>query len=178
MDQLIALFREQAAVLAAVAGNATDMPAAPVPPAAAAAATPVVTVDPRQVAATVRAETSRICGFPADRLLDTQTLTGDLGFDSIMLTDLVGRLNKAFPELAVSAGAWSWETTLGELTDRLVGELCPAGSVPVALPAVPDTTTTRPGTTPTQPRPEDYRVELFPEVKAIGTGCAPPRPTV
>jgi 8-amino-7-oxononanoate synthase len=163
MDQLIALFREQAAVLAAVAGNATGEPAAAVPPTVAA---PVATVDPRQVAATVRAEAARICGFPTDRLLDTQTLTGDLGFDSIMLADLAGRLDKAFPGLAISAGGWSWETTLGELTDRLVGELCPAepvpvAPVPVAPPAVPETVP------PTQPRPEDYRVELFPEVTAI-----------
>ena len=95
MDQLIALFREQAAVLAAVAGNATAVPAATVSPAAAAPA--AVTVDPGQVAATVRAEAARICGFPTDLMLDTQTLTGDLGFDSIMLADLAAGSARRFP---------------------------------------------------------------------------------
>lgn len=144
MDQLIALFREQAAVLAAMAGS----PAVVEPPAVPAARPAPTAIDAQQVAATVRAETARVCGFPADTLRDTQTLTGDLGFDSIMITDLVGRLNKALPGVALEPGEWSWDTTVGDLTARLAGSAAPAVAV-------------------VGPRPEDYRVELFPEVKAI-----------
>ena len=117
MDQLIALFREQNAVLAALANNGgrpATSPAAERPPAPTAA-------DATQIGATVRAQAALVSGLPEDTLRDTHSLTGDLGFDSIMVTDLAGRITQALPGVTFDPGAFTWELTIGELVAHLSG---------------------------------------------------------
>jgi 8-amino-7-oxononanoate synthase len=163
MDQLIALFREQNAVLAALASNGgmpVTSPAAgrPSPPSAAGAA---------QIAATVRAQAAVVSGFPQDTLRDTHSLTGDLGFDSIMVTDLAGRITQALPGVTFDPAAFTWELTIGDLIGHLTGAAggveAPAATAapPVAPAAPPDPAP------PAAPVAEESRIEDFPEVREI-----------
>ncbi|MFD4433199.1 type I polyketide synthase, partial [Nocardia sp. NPDC058497] len=78
MEQLIALFREQNALLASVAPGAT---ASLAPGAAATLASPqaVPAVDPGAIGGIVRPECGRVSGDSVDRLPDTETLTGARG---------------------------------------------------------------------------------------------------
>lgn len=153
MEQLIALFREQAAVLAAVAqGQNVSSPSSitmPIPQHAS-------NVDPDVVAAAVRAEAARVSGFPAKSLLTTQTIIGDLGFDSIMLADLFGGLSRSLPGIAVDPQWFTPTTTLGELTAH-VGEQLGATPTVQATPQTPERGAVEP----------EYRIADFPEVKAI-----------
>ncbi|MFC9360213.1 type I polyketide synthase [Rhodococcus sp. NPDC057014] len=153
MDQLIALFREQAAVLAAAA--AVPGTALPVP-----AAAPDTGPDPAaasgDTATRVRVEVARVSGFPAATLTAAQTITGDLGFDSIMITDLFGGLRRAFPGLAVEADWFTPCRTIGEVIDHVATHRRP-GSPRTATP-VPD------------PEPlvaPEFRIAEFPEVQAL-----------
>ncbi|MDP1848690.1 MAG: aminotransferase class I/II-fold pyridoxal phosphate-dependent enzyme [Solirubrobacteraceae bacterium] len=166
MDGLIALFREQNAVLAALANNGArpatsaaagrpDRPAAP----GAAGAT--------QIAATVRAQAALVSGFPQDTLRDTHSLTGDLGFDSIMVTDLAGRITQALPGVTFDPGAFTWEATIGDLIAHLTGRAGGA-AVPAAeaeAEAVPVASVD--GTQPAAAVAEESRIEDFPEVREI-----------
>lgn len=162
MDQLIALFREQNAVLAALANNGGR----PATSAAADGPTALSAVGATQIAATVRAQAALVSGLPEDTLLDSHSLTGDLGFDSIMVTDLAGRITQALPGVTFDPGAFTWELTLGELvahlTGRTGGVAAPAAeAVPPAAVSVPD------GAPPAAPVAEESRIEDFPEVREI-----------
>ncbi len=165
MEQLIALFREQNAVLAALANNggmpaiaaAAERPGPPTAPSAAGAA---------QIAATVRAQVAAVSGFPVDTLRDTQSLTGDLGFDSIMVTDLAGRITQALPGVTFDPGAFTWELTIGDLVAHLArradGVAAPAAdALPPVAAGAPDQAP------PAPPAAEESRIEDFPEVREI-----------
>ena len=167
MDQLIALFREQNAVLAALANNGG-------PPATAAAAdrlgrpsAPVAAGAPAaQIAATVRAQAALVSGFPEDALRDTQSLTGDLGFDSIMVTDLAGRITQALPGVTFDPGAFTWEATIGDLVAHLTGG--PGDAAAPADDAVAPVAAGAPDQAPpAAPVAEESRIEDFPEVREI-----------
>ncbi len=155
MEQLIALFREQAAVLAAVAQGQNTAGKSPTPQHSPS-------VDPDIVAAAVRAETARVSGFPAKSLTETQTITGDLGFDSIMLADLFGGLSRSLPGIAVDPQWFTPTTTLGELTAHVGEQL---GAKPTAQAPTPQAPAL-PASEPAAVEPE-YRIADFPEVKAI-----------
>ncbi|WP_406274584.1 acyl carrier protein [Nocardia sp. NBC_00881] len=88
MDNLIALFREQNAVLASLVAGPSDLGS---PQQAAPRTTP------EAVAGVVRGQLARVSGLPADRLRDAQTLSDELGFDSMMLADLFGGLVRKLP---------------------------------------------------------------------------------
>ncbi|MEA2193579.1 MAG: hypothetical protein QOG42_13, partial [Solirubrobacteraceae bacterium] len=160
MDQLIALFREQNAVLAALATNGATpatSPAAGRPPAPIAAGA-------AQIAATVRAQAALVSGLPEDTLRDTHSLTGDLGFDSIMITDLAGRITKALPGVTFDPGAFTWDLTFGELVAHLTG---PADADAPAAEAAPAAVNASDQGPPAAPVAEESRIEDFPEVREI-----------
>jgi 8-amino-7-oxononanoate synthase len=140
MDNLIALFREQAAVLAAYRhGDA--------PPAAATAVAP----QPKPaIDAIVLAEIARISGFPENRLRSTQTIGGDLGFDSIMVTDLFSGLAGKIPGVTIDPAGFGPATTIADVIG-LAGGHVNAGAVAADAPAV----------TP------QFRIGEFEEVKAL-----------
>ena len=121
MDPLVALFREQVALLqqqakvleqqaAALAGKgvalpqlpalpqiqpvAAPAPAAPPPPAAIPEAPPATD---ERVGSAIYASVARISAFPPEAIKPSQTLAGDLGFDSLMTVELDGDIHKAFP---------------------------------------------------------------------------------
>ncbi|MGW6726576.1 type I polyketide synthase [Nocardia sp. NPDC055029] len=169
MDQMIALFREQNALLASMAPGATATRApgatAPLAPGTATLASPQAgpTVDPGTIAGIVRAECGRVSGYSVDRLRDTETLTGELGFDSMMLSDLFGGLMRKLPGLQVDPSWPSAATTLGDVVGYVTGQVAgtptPAPTVPAPAPVVPET--------PSVAVTPEYRIADFPEVKAI-----------
>ncbi|WP_370184478.1 aminotransferase class I/II-fold pyridoxal phosphate-dependent enzyme [Rhodococcus wratislaviensis] len=154
MDQLIALFREQAAVLAAAANGApaVTLPApAPAPDSGPGPATAV-----GDVASRVRTEVARVSGFPAAALKSTQTIVGDLGFDSIMITDLFGGVSRAFPGLVVEPNWFLPNRTLGEVIEHVTASRAPGSRRTVT--AVPE---------PEQTVAPEFRIAEFPEVQAL-----------
>ncbi|MGK8524858.1 aminotransferase class I/II-fold pyridoxal phosphate-dependent enzyme [Nocardia asteroides] len=179
MDQLIALFREQNAVLASLVGApsaghaAPQASAAPVatrtvpprdivtPPAARTTVTDPP-MPPEAVTGVVRAEFARVSGFPADRLRDAQTLGDDLGLDSLMLTDLIAALGRKLPGPTVDPARFAPTTTLGDVTAYLIGRM--SGSAPRQA-AVPTAAgSSEPPCAVVEP---EYRISDFAEVRAL-----------
>ncbi|HZR10828.1 MAG TPA: SDR family NAD(P)-dependent oxidoreductase, partial [Myxococcales bacterium] len=121
MDPLVALFREQVALLqqqakvleqqaAALAGKGVALPQLPAlpqfqPAAAPAPAVPAPIAEIQdappatddRVGSAIYASVARISAFPPEAIKPTQTLAGDLGFDSLMTVELDGDIHKAFP---------------------------------------------------------------------------------
>ncbi|PQP21657.1 type I polyketide synthase [Rhodococcus opacus] len=156
MDQLIALFREQAAVLASAANGAPTVAL----PAPAPAATPDAGLGPAtavgDVATRVRTEVARVSGFPAAALKTTQTIVGDLGFDSIMITDLFGGVSRAFPGLVVEPHWFSPSRTLGDVIEHVTAHHAPGSRRTVTAVPQPERTVA-----------PEFRIAEFPEVQAL-----------
>ncbi|MGY1942929.1 type I polyketide synthase [Nocardia asiatica] len=175
MDQLIALFREQNAVLAGLVGasptghvpqlaggttvSPQDLLAQRVAGQAAEAREPMA---PAAVAGVVRAEAARLSGFPVDRLREAQTLGDELGFDSLMLTDLIAALVRTLPGLTVDPGRITPATTLGDVTAYVTTQL--GGSVPDEVALHSAIGIGAPGPAVVEP---EYRISDFAEVRAI-----------
>ncbi|MEV0466833.1 aminotransferase class I/II-fold pyridoxal phosphate-dependent enzyme [Nocardia tengchongensis] len=153
MDQLIALFREQNALLSAAANAAPDQQVQPT----GGQTQPDTGVD---VAAVVRAEFARVSGFPVGQLRDSQTIGGELGFDSIMVADLLSGLTRRIPGLAIRPDRLTPATTLGEVI-RLAAP--PQSGSPTTLSEVAEPTESE-----VLPEVEpQFRIADFPEVRAI-----------
>ena len=144
MDNLIALFREQAAVLAAYGqGNLpTVAPAEPAPQANPAVDTTAI----------VRAEIARVSGFPEKNLRTTQTIAGDLGFDSIMVADVFSGLTRKIPGVTIDPAGFNPDTTIADVIGMAGGQ---AGEA---------TPTESPETQAVTPQ---FQIGEFEEVKAL-----------
>lgn len=161
MDQLIALFREQAAVLAAAAK--AEVAAQPIQPrllgesGRAGAGLDAAVV--------VRAEAARVSGFPVEKLKDGETICGEMGFDSIMTADLFSGLARKVPGLVIEPSWFTEATTLGDvigLVASLVG-----GAESVSAAELPETPVTDLPDLPRSDVEPQYRIADFPEVQAI-----------
>jgi 8-amino-7-oxononanoate synthase len=144
MDNLIALFREQAAVLAAY-GQGSMPTVAPVE--AALQANPAA-----DTTAIVRSEIARVSGFPEKNLRTTQTIAGDLGFDSIMVADVFSGLTRKIPGVTIDPTGFNPNTTIADvigMAGGLAQETAPAES--------PETQAVTP----------QFRIAEFEEVKAL-----------
>ncbi|MBF6194195.1 type I polyketide synthase [Nocardia sp. CDC186] len=173
MEQLIAHFREQNAVLASLVGAPAAARAAQRADAGWAAertVTPQRTptgvseanppVAPDAVAAVVRAEFARVSGFPLERLRDGQSLGDDLGFDSLMLTDLIAALVRELPAATIDPTRFTPTTTLGDVIAHVTASAGAPGrpQPPVAAEsACPRPTVVEP----------EYRISDFAEVKSV-----------
>ena len=144
MDNLIALFREQAAVLAAYGqGNLpTVAPAEPAPQANPAVDTTAI----------VRAEIARVSGFPEKNLRTTQTIAGDLGFDSIMVADVFSGLTRKIPGVTIDPAGFNPDTTIADVIGMAGGQ---------AQEATPTESAATQAVTP------QFRIGEFEEVKAL-----------
>ena len=156
MDNLIALFREQAAVLAAYGqGNLPTAPPAAVTvapqadPKSNVAGLHVPTVD---TAAIVRSEIARVSGFPEKNLRTTQTISGDLGFDSIMVADVFSGLTRKIPGLTIDPAGFNPDTTIADVIGMAGGQAQEA--TPAAAPEAQAVT-------------PQFRIAEFDEVKAL-----------
>ncbi|CAM3553488.1 type I polyketide synthase [Smaragdicoccus niigatensis] len=124
MDNLIALFREQAAVLAAYGKVA---PLGDAPPVAAAVTPQSVS---NNVADIVFGEVARISGFPQSKLRTNQSIIGELGFDSIMLADLFSGLKRQLPNQSIDPAVLASASTLADV-------IALAGGRPTIVTAAP-----------------------------------------
>ncbi|OBA78713.1 polyketide synthase [Mycobacterium sp. 1164966.3] len=138
MDNVVALFREQAAVLASLAQAGAEV-----------AQRARSSVD--DLGSLVRAEVARVSGFPDRSLRATQTIVGDLGFDSIMVADLFSGLARKLPGVGIDPGWFETTTTIGDLIAHVGGAPADEDRVDVPVPAV---------------APE-HRIAQFPEVIAF-----------
>jgi 8-amino-7-oxononanoate synthase len=144
MDNLIALFREQAAVLAAYGQG--NLPAV-------APAVPAPQVNPAvDTTAIVRAEIARVSGFPEKNLRATQTIAGDLGFDSIMVADVFTGLTRKIPGVTINPAEFSPNTTIADVIGMAGGQVqeSATGEAPEAQTVTPQ-----------------FRIGEFEEVKAL-----------
>ena len=144
MDNLIALFREQAAVLAAY-GQGNLPTVAPAEP--ALQANPAV-----DTTAIVRAEIARVSGFPEKNLRTTQTIAGDLGFDSIMVADVFSGLTRKIPGMTIDPAGFTPDTTIADVIGMAGGQ---------AREATPTESSETQAVTP------QFRIGEFEEVKAL-----------
>ncbi|MFI5985999.1 type I polyketide synthase [Streptomyces sp. NPDC051555] len=160
--------------------------AAPAPPALRAPVEPPAFRAParREVMEAVTAQVARISAFPVGHLRDDQLLVDELGFDSLMLTDLFTSLQRQWP-------GWSFDEavadrpTIGGIAALLAGpaeDAAPA-AVPAAAPVpapvpvpVPEQRAAQddglPATPPAPTPTEHTRIECFPEVTAHGERLA------
>jgi 8-amino-7-oxononanoate synthase len=143
MDNLVALFREQAAVLAAFGQG--------VPPAAAPTDAASMSAPTADTAGIVLAEVARVSGFPQSAIRTTQTITSDLGFDSIMVSDLFGGITRKIPGVTIDAAEFGPATTIAELIAMAGGD----------IPASTNGATSAAAVTP------QTRISDFEEVKAL-----------
>ncbi|MEU9254913.1 aminotransferase class I/II-fold pyridoxal phosphate-dependent enzyme [Streptomyces sp. NPDC048270] len=180
---------------APAAAEAPAAPAAPLaPPAPAAPAVPGEGSAPEEacpggdigeVTAAVLAHVARISAFPVDRLRGDQLLVDELGFDSLMLTDLFTSLKRQWP-------SWTFDDTTADrpTAGRIAAAI--AGPSPDRAPAaVPPQRAVHTGGAPQEaqepadapracepvpaaaPLPEEHtRIESFPEVAAHGERIA------
>jgi 8-amino-7-oxononanoate synthase len=148
MDNLIALFREQAAVLAAYGqGNLPASSTDNAPAAVAPQANPAV-----DTTTIVRSEIARVSGFPEKNLRITQTITGDLGFDSIMVADVFSALTRKIPGVTIDPAAFGPATTIADVIGMAGGQVLQSSSreAPEAQAVTPQ-----------------FRIGEFEEVKAL-----------
>jgi len=162
MDPLVALFREQIALLQtqakvlqqqaeALAQRGVAVPAevraalAPTPPASSSTSpsiptsisppTPVSTptVDTSEISRQILGFVSRISAFPVEALKTSQTLAGELGFDSLMTVELDGDIQKAWPGIGgLPRTLLGPQTTVQHLIDHVASALVGPRSAPAA----------------------------------------------
>ena len=183
MTDLVALFREQTEVLRLQQQSPTlDRSAAPPPTRAAApaalpmrpAASPASAPAPASGGRAVLEAVAKVSGFPAETLQPGLTLVDDLGFDSIMVAELVSLLRATHPGALVPAESMTRETTVGDLM-ALLCDGAPFLPVPGADASEPapeadsesgvDTSSTHTGGTVED---ASWRIEHFPEVLELG----------
>ncbi|BDU05891.1 type I polyketide synthase [Nocardia cyriacigeorgica] len=200
MDQMIALFREQNALLAQLAHRAAGLQTrtggghdAAVTGAADAmtndaATTATPSASDREATTIVYAEAARVSGYPVERLTAAQTLSGDLGFDSIMTADLFTGIVRRMPGLVIDPARFGEQATLGDVVGYVAdGGAASASSRGADLEvdhqrvasapgpdAVPEPSTAPRPAEPTAPIPApephvapEFRISEFPEVMAI-----------
>ncbi|MER7821047.1 aminotransferase class I/II-fold pyridoxal phosphate-dependent enzyme [Streptomyces sp. NPDC096097] len=192
--------RPAEAVAPATADTTPVPPAAPTAPDVPDAPAPVVTSaeDPAQsrdgittVRESVLAHVARVSAFPVAHLHDAQLLIDDLGFDSLMLTDLFTSLKREWPRwtrdetatdpLTIAGVAAMITSSCGDAVAAPVpvpeqrSEAAQAPAPPPAdLPAATEPAATEPAATDlaatapaAAPLPEEHtRIECFPEVTA------------
>ncbi|HZX96598.1 MAG TPA: SDR family NAD(P)-dependent oxidoreductase, partial [Myxococcales bacterium] len=87
-----------------------------------------------RVAKTILASVARISAFPVEAIKSSQTLAGDLGFDSLMTVELDGDINKAFPGVGgLPRSLLGPQTSVQDVIDHVAGAVArpPAPVAPV-----------------------------------------------
>ncbi|RJQ81320.1 aminotransferase class I/II-fold pyridoxal phosphate-dependent enzyme [Amycolatopsis panacis] len=163
MSDVVTLLREQLAVLQAF--DPVAVPAAPAPLPEPAKAAPPAAGEFDRVRSTVYDHISRISAFPIDQLHDEHLVVQELGFDSLMLTELVGSVQKTWPQVSdqLKAGAIAPRPTIAEIVSTVGGML---NLSPTPAPAKPE-----PGDTTVAP---EYRIEDFPEAQLLASQLSSP----
>ncbi|MFB6823301.1 type I polyketide synthase [Streptomyces virginiae] len=160
-----------------VVPDTPTVPAASATPAAPAASDdeePARPADgPTGVRESVLAHVARVSAFPVAHLHDDQSLIDDLGFDSLMLTDLFTSLKRQWPRWTLDETATDRPTIAG-ITAMIASDRGDAVPAPVPEQRT-EADETRPAPPPADmvpappaaPLPEEHtRIECFPEVTA------------
>ena len=178
MTDLVALFREQTEVLrmhlqspssaGALPPGGRNAPASAAPAALSAnrPGIPEPVEASKPAGSPVLDAVARISGYPAETLQQGLTLVDDLGFDSIMVAELVSQLRGDDPDAASLAESLDRHTTIGDL----VALLSDPGAAVTAQPDEP-APTTPPAPTPSRRGAVDessWRIEQFPELVRLG----------
>lgn len=186
-----------ALVRAEVVGTQTVAPEAVAATGVRAAADAATTATPpasdREATTIVYAEAARVSGYPVERLTAAQTLSGDLGFDSIMTADLFTGIVRRMPGLVMDPARFGEQVTLGDVvgyvadggaasassrdTDLAVADqrvnAGAAAQAPgaeaeaIAPPRHAEPTTPTPAPAPEPHVAPEFRISEFPEVMAI-----------
>lgn len=140
VQDIIALWREQTALLTTVlGGQSVEVP--PITPAVPDAPTAPAVANPSSTPAVPNSnaikEIARIGSYDAAALTPGQVLVRDLGFDSLMLTDLFKTLQKDNPELSLKDFSLK-DLTVGNVVALAAGE-APAAEPEQDIPAEPVT---------------------------------------
>ncbi|MET9700975.1 aminotransferase class I/II-fold pyridoxal phosphate-dependent enzyme [Streptomyces sp. NPDC006529] len=138
-------------------------------PAPAPAEEPSFIGDLADVTEAVTAHVARISAFPVGHLRDDQLLIDELGFDSLMLTDLFTSLKRQWPRWRFDE-AVADRPTIGRIAALVTG--VPADSA--GHPRTPRVEAPHAAAPPAaNPSPEEHtRIECFPEVTALGERIA------
>lgn len=145
-----------------------------------------------EVIEAVLGHVARISAFPVDHLDPDQLLVDDLGFDSLMLTDLFVALKRQWPQWRFDEKAAD-RPTVGRIAELIAdrpedrpadpapaavpGQRTEHGDAPPSEPPVPPATPEPPArpsaAAPAAPLPEEHtRIECFPEITALGERVA------
>ena len=125
------------APVAAAPAQIPSLPLAP-EPRAPSAPPPAPTAEAAQIEAAraVMGFVARISAFPVDSLKPSQTLAGDLGFDSLMTVELDGEIAKSFPAAGgIPRSLLGPGTTVQQLIDHVASAVAQPGRPP--LPSAP-----------------------------------------
>ncbi|MGW2424676.1 type I polyketide synthase [Streptomyces sp. NPDC001709] len=143
MRELLDLMRQQVAVLSRLSETLPAVPTAPprATPGSADGSSPPGTGPDTGIENAVLGQIARISAFPVDHLRSDQLLVEDLGFDSLMLTDLFTSLKGRWPALRID-------------------ERCARPTVAGVTAMITDSA----GTAEPLPSPDATRIECFPEV--------------
>lgn len=171
MHELLDLIQHQVTLLGRLGEALTDAthsePAEPAVPAEPAQPT----AETEAVQDAVFEQIARISAFPASDLHAGQRLVDDLGFDSLMLTDLFTSLKRRWPSLTVDERCA--RPTVGSVTAMVREEAMPGPSAggPIPLPRPTDPPVPEPtpadSSPPVDRLPQDQtRIDRFPEVTA------------
>ncbi|MFD3698093.1 aminotransferase class I/II-fold pyridoxal phosphate-dependent enzyme [Streptomyces sp. NPDC058646] len=118
--------------VAPVTPDAPPAPADPPESRAVADVEPAPAGDLDAATEAVLAHVARISAFPVGHLRSDQALIDDLGFDSLMLTDLFASLSRQCPQWTFDEGA-ALRPTVGSIAAMIAssgGEAAPAGAAP------------------------------------------------
>ncbi len=175
MTDLVALFREQTEVLRLqLQSRPSDRPPTPPPaptrqPAALPASSSTglaAATAPSPAGAAVVDAVAKVSGFAAETLAPGLTLVDDLGFDSIMIAELVSQLAAQNQNASALAESLSRDTTIGDLMALLPdGHAADAVTAPTQAPA--DAPEPSPSVTNQPVDAASWRIEQFPEVAAL-----------
>src|SRR5207302_8609280 len=99
-----------------------------------ATATPTPpSVDTAEISRQILSFVSRISAFPVEALKTSQTLAGELGFDSLMTVELDGDIQKAWPGIGgLPRTLLGPQTTVQDLIDHVASAVAGPRSAPAA----------------------------------------------
>lgn len=137
----------------------TQVNAAPASPASEAESQPMAppAVDgpsPDEVKSKLFDIVARVSAFPRDQIREDQRLVDELGFDSLMVADLGGDIEKTFPDLGgLPQSLFSLTTTVGDLGEHLMRAATKAAdpATSTTAPLAPETSTAPGESAPTAP---------------------------
>ncbi|MGW7363448.1 type I polyketide synthase [Streptomyces sp. NPDC054841] len=183
MHELINMIQEQVTMLSRLSealpapttpppAQTLPIPAPTTPPAAEPAGQPTESTgaaapDPAQVNETVLAQVARISAFPVEHLRTDQLLIDELGFDSLMLTDLFASLKRHWPALTVDTTCTrpTVDSVITMITDSY-GNSPPTSAPAPAVAPTPAAPERDPAPVPAALPEEQTRIASFPEVTA------------